>query len=235
LRQLGETSFDMNSLSKIIAQYFLTVVLAPILLGLTGCGTTQYAYEPSSSTNDAPAIGGTPVSVLPSAAGSQINRGPDTLRTGDRINVSFAGLPVPIERHEEQIREDGYFNPPLLGRAIKAAGKSIGELQEELQKLYVPDYFKSATITVRRQDSYFFVGGEVKAPGQKPYLTEMTVLRAIQTAGDFTDFSKKTKVQVIRANGHKEKPVDCLKAIKDPKLDLPIFPGDQIIVPKRRF
>ena len=226
----------MNSLSKIIAQCFPTVFLAPFMVVMTGCGTTHYADQDSPSTNNAPAISGTPVSVPLSAAGSQTNpAGPDTLRAGDRINVSFSGLPVPIEKHEEQIREDGYINPPFLGRTIKAAGKSIGQLQEELQKLYVPDYFKSATITVRRQDSYFFVGGEVKSPGQKPYLSEMSVLKAIQTAGDFTDFSKKTKIQVIRANGHKEKPVNYNRAIGNPKLDLPIFPGDQIIVPKRRI
>ena len=226
----------MNSLSKIIAQCFPTVFLAPFMVVLAGCGTTQYADQDSPSTNNAPAINGTLVSVPPSAAGSQTSPGsPDKLHTGDRINVSFSGLPVPIEKHEEQIREDGYISPPYLGRSIKAAGKSIGELQEELQKLYVPDYFKSATITVRRQDSYYFVGGEVKNGGQKPYLSEMTVLRAIQTAGDFTDFAEKTKVQVIRANGHKEKPINYNKAINDTRLDLPIFPGDQIIVPKRRI
>jgi len=227
----------MNSLAKIIAQCFLIVFLAPIMVVLTGCSTTQYAVQDMPSTNDAPAINGTPVSVPPSAAGSQTNPvGPDTLRAGDRINVSFSGLPgPPIEKHEEQIREDGYITPPFLGRTVKAAGKSIGQLQDELQKLYVPDYFKSATITVRRQDSYYFVGGEVKNGGQKPYLSEMTVLRAIQTAGDFTDFAKKTKVQVIRANGHKEKPINYNRAINDTRLDLPIFPGDQIIVPKRRI
>jgi polysaccharide export outer membrane protein len=225
----------MNSLSKIITRSFLTLFLAPVLVALTGCGTVDYAYV-DPATNGAPDISGTPVSVAPSAAGSRTNPASsdtsDTLHTGDRINVSFGGLPVSVERHEEQIREDGYINPPLLGRSIKAAGKRVGQLQEELQKLYVPDYFKAATITVRRQDSYFFVGGEVKAPGQKPYLSEMTVLKAIQAAGDFTDFSKKTKVQVIRANGQKELQ-DCVKAIKNPKFDLKIFPGDQVIVPKR--
>ena len=221
----------MSSLSKIIARCFSFVFLAPVMVLLTGCGTTPYAYEPRSSTNDAPAIGGTPVWVPPSANPA----GPDTLRAGDRINVSFSGLPGSIEKHVEQIREDGYINPPFLGRTIKAAGKSIGQLREELQKLYVPDYFKSATITVTRQDSYFFVGGEVKAQGQKPYLSEMTVLKAIQAAGDFTEYAKKTKIQVIRANGHKEKLVSYPKAIQNPKLDLPIFPGDQIIVPRRRI
>ena len=92
----------MNSLSKIIAQWFLSVFLAPILVLLTGCGTTQYADQDSPSTSNAPAIGGTPVSVPPSAAGTQPNpAGPDTLRAGDRISVSFSGLPgPPIEKHE---------------------------------------------------------------------------------------------------------------------------------------
>jgi protein involved in polysaccharide export with SLBB domain len=61
----------------------------------------------------------------------------------------------------------------------------------------------------------------------------MTVLKAIQTAGGFTEFAKRTKVQVTRANGHKEKPVNYDKAVKNPKLDLPIYPGDQIFVDKR--
>ena len=221
----------MNALSKSIVKCFLFLFLAAGIVLVTGCGTPQNAGEKSSSTNDVAATNGTPVSVPPAVSPGS----PDKLRTGDRINVSFSGLPSPMERHEEQIREDGYFNPPLLGRPIKAAEKSVGQLQDELQKLYVPDYFKSATITVRRQDSYFFVGGEVKAPGMKPYLSEMTVLKAIQTAGDFTDFSRRTKIQVIRANGHKEKLVNYNKALVDPKLDLPIFPGDQVIVPKRHI
>jgi len=224
----------MNSLSKIIAQYFVTVFLAPLMFLLTGCGTTQYAEQDGPSTDDAAALSGTPVSA-PSAASQTNVVGPDTLHAGDRISVSLSGLPIPIAKHAEQIREDGYINPPFLGRTVKAEGKRIGELQNELQRLYVPDYFKSATVTVQRQDSYYFVGGEVKGGGQKPYLSEMTVLKAIQAAGDFTDFAKKSKVQVIRANGHKEKPVNCPKAIMDPKLDLPIFPGDQVIVPKRHF
>ena len=222
----------MNSFSKIIATSVLWGVLAPLLIVLSGCATPQYAFEDKSSTNAPPSVSGTPVSVPPSAGGAQTT-GPDTLHAGDRINISFAGLPVPVEKHEEQIREDGNITPPLLLRTVKAPGKSIGQLQDELQKLYVPDYFKSATITVRRQDSYFFVGGEVKAPGQKPYLSEMTVIKAIQAAGDFTEYAKKTKIQVIRANGHKEKPVSYPKAIQNPKLDLPIFPGDQVIVPRR--
>jgi len=116
-----------------------------------------------------------------------------------------------------------------------AAGKTIGQLQDELQNLYVPAYFKAAPVTVKRQESYFFVGGRVRNAGQKAYLSEMTLLKAIQTAGDFDEYANRKKVQIIRLNGRKET-INCDKALKNPtKLDVPIYPGDQIIVPQRWY
>ena len=61
----------------------------------------------------------------------------------------------------------------------------------------------------------------------------MTVLKAIQSASDFTDFAKKKKVQLTRSNGRKKETINCEKARQDPKLDLPIYPGDNIYVPRR--
>ena len=217
---------------------FLSTLASLAVALLSGCGTTPYSSPDASSGDPAPNIGNPPVPV--SQAGgltngaSPANLSPDMLRLGDRITISYAGTPNPVEKHEEQIREDGHINPPLLGDAIMAAGKTIGQLQDELQKLYVPDYFKTATVTVRRQESYFFVGGRVKNGGQKPYLSEMTVLKAIQAAGDFDEYANRKKVQIIRANGRKES-VNCDKALKNPRFDVPICPGDQIIVPQRWY
>ena len=61
------------------------------------------------------------------------------------------------------------------------------------------------------------------------------VLKAVQTAGGFTEFAKRTRVQITRADWRKETPVNCDKAVKNPKLDLAIFPGDQIFVDRRKF
>ena len=228
----------MNSSLKISLRCFLLTLASLTLTLLAGCGTTQYAFPDAAGTNVAPAtsLSQTPVS----AAGGQTNHAsppnlsPDLLRTGDRITITFAGTPTPLEKHEEQIREDGFFYPPLLRLPIMAAGKTIGQLQDELQKLYVPAYFKAATVTVKRQESYFFVGGRVKNPGQKAYLSEMTVLKAIQAAGDFDEYANRRNVQIIRADGRKETE-NCAKALKNPKLDKPIYPGDQIIVPQRWY
>jgi polysaccharide export outer membrane protein len=156
----------------------------------------------------------------------------DTIHAGDRITIIFSGLSSPPPPHVEQVRDDGQIKPPLLQQSVKAAGKTVGELQDELYGLYVPAFFKTVTIVVQVQERYFFVGGEVKVPGQKPYLSQMTVVKAVQAAGDVTDFGDRKRVKVTRTD-NTQVVVDCKKALKNPKLDLPIYPGDVIHVPRR--
>ncbi len=209
--------------------------LAPLTVALlSGCGTPQYGFPEANTTNAAPAIGGTPVSV-PQENAAAVNQSPDWLRPGNRITIVFSGIPSPPPKHEEKIREDGNINPPLLGHPVKAAGKTIGKLQEELQHLYVPAFFTRAlTLTVATEERWFYVGGEVKSQGRYMYSGEMTVRKAIQTAGDFTPYANRKKVRIIRASG-KTETVNCDKALKNPKLDLPVFADDQVIVPIRLF
>jgi protein involved in polysaccharide export with SLBB domain len=83
-------------------------------------------------------------------------------------------------------------------------------------------------------DSQFYtVGGEVKQPGRQVYISSITVLGAIKSAGDFTDFGKKTNVKLRRSNGQSFT-IDCKKALRDPKLDLEVFPNDDITVFRKK-
>jgi polysaccharide biosynthesis/export protein VpsN len=224
-----------SSVTKL--RLLLCLAAASVVAVLTGCQTPQYAFQevpPGGSTNSPPALStASPVNAL-TATNKQRSPTPDQLSPGNKIVVTYSGNPNAPLKHEEMVREDGYISPPLLNRPVKASDKTVGELQEELHGLYVPALFKSLTVTVTMEDRFFFVGGEVKSPGQRPYLSEMTTLKAIQSAGDFTEFAKRSRVDIIRANGHKER-VNCVKAMTDPTKDLPIFPGDQIIVRKRIF
>jgi protein involved in polysaccharide export with SLBB domain len=76
------------------------------------------------------------------------------------------------------------------------------------------------------------VRGEVRGPGRQFYLGYTTVLKAIASAGDFTDYAQRKKVSVTHLNGKKQI-INCIKAINDPRLDLPIYPGDIIYVPRK--
>lgn len=152
---------------------------------------------------------------------------------GDTVTVSFSGTADPILDHVEPIKEDGTITLPYIG-AVRAIGRTAGELQNDIHDLYVPKYYVRLTITVSSPQRVFYVGGEVKQPGRQLYIGETTVTKAIQAAGDFTDFANHNKVWLTRSNGERIK-VNCSKAMKNPSLDPPVYPGDQIQVPRRLF
>jgi polysaccharide export outer membrane protein len=184
------------------------------VLIFTGCDSV-------SSLDDLPAAGKAP-------AAAQVAH----FHVGETVNVTFSDTPDPITPHEEQIKEDGTITLPLIG-PIKAVGKTAGELQNEIHDFYVPKYYVRLTITVKPGDLVYYVRGEVKSPGRQLYVGETTVTKAITSAGDFTDFASHS-VWLIRANGQRVK-VDVDNALETPALDPQVYPGDQIVVPRRIF
>jgi len=151
---------------------------------------------------------------------------------GETVNVIFSGIPDVIPEHDEQIKEDGTINLPLID-SVKAVGKTAGELQAEIHDLYVPQFYVRLTVTVKPGDLIYYVRGEVKSPGRQLYIGETTVTKAITSAGDFTDYASHT-VNLIRANGAVIE-VNVDKALKNPELDPKVYPGDQVNVPRRIF
>jgi polysaccharide export outer membrane protein len=152
---------------------------------------------------------------------------------GDTVTVDFSGTVDKIDSHVEPIKEDGTITLPYIG-PVRALGKTAGELQNEIHELYVPKYYVRLTVTVSSPQRVFYVGGEVKQPGRQLYIGETTVMKAIQSAGDFTDFANHKKVKLIRQNGEVIT-VNCVKALQDPTSDPFVYPGDQIQVPRRIF
>jgi protein involved in polysaccharide export with SLBB domain len=164
--------------------------------------------------------------------GTQPNAEVARFHVGETVSIIFSGIPDPIEPHEETIKEDGNINLSLIG-LVKAVGKTAGELQNEIHDLYVPKYYVRLTVVVKPGDLIYYVRGEVRQPGREIYIGETTVTKAITSAGDFTDFASHN-VKLIRANGEVIK-VDVDKALEDPELDPKVYPGDQVVVPRRIF
>ena len=122
----------------------------------------------------------------------------------------------------------------LLNQTFTFAGKTPGDLEKEIRIGYVPRYFKYMTVTVKRerQTLFYYVDGEVKMPARQTYIERTTVLKAIASAGGFTDFAKKKGVKLSRLDGRKMT-INCVKAIDDASLDVEIYPGDKIYVPRK--
>ena len=149
----------------------------------------------------------------------------DLLRVGDSMNVTFLDLPETLPAMDVTIKEDGTITLPLLNHQVQAAGKTTGELEKDIWQFYVPGgYYKRLTVIVKLQGQFYSVKGEVKSPNRYPYATATTVLKAITSAGDFTDFARKRKVKVFRSNGRIETE-DCIKALKDPEARPAGLPG----------
>ena len=167
----------MNSLFG-LAKLCLGFALAVGATVLTGCQTPQHTFPRATSAGTNGTPGETPVSIPSSLvpASPPQRDSIDFLRPGYKVTITFSGVPNPPPKHEEKIREDGYISPPLLKRPVSVSGKTIGTLQEELQGLYVPDYFRTLTVTVTTEDRFIFVGGEVRTEGPRPCLPGMTVL-----------------------------------------------------------
>ena len=200
-------------------KFVCRVIFFVVVLFAAGCETT-----PPQPVNQG---GGTSAVPLP------VNS-TDSLEPGNQITITFSGLstiPVP---YICRIREDGTISPPYLKSPVTAAGKTVGELESELEQAYVPDIYKTINVTIKTSDRFFYVGGEVRQPSRQIFIGRITVTQAIQSAGDFTDFADQRSVRVIRANG-KVDIVDCKAALDDPRKDLTVYPGDNIVVERRLF
>jgi len=150
---------------------------------------------------------------------------------GDMVGVTL----VPqsgenVMTSEQRIGEDGNITLLLIGQ-VPAINKTASQLQKEIHDLYVPKYYTGMNVVVKGDTRYFYVDGEVRTPGNKELSSDMSVVKAISMAGGFTDFANKKKVQVTHAG--KTRKINVPDAIDNPSLDVPIYPGDKIWVPRR--
>ncbi len=102
------------------------------------------------------------------------------------------------------VDDNGELKLPFIG-AIKASGKTKMELTNEIvQKL--SEYIKNPVVQINLLNFKISVLGEVKQPGTYNIPNErVTILQALATCGEFTSFSKKNEIHVIREiNGERK-------------------------------
>jgi len=214
-------------ISKLLRLLGLWVGAAGIALcGLiiTGCGSDGSQQFADLSPNGAPETGAASPGEAPLYAAAVIH-------AGEAVEVTFTDLTPAVAPIDLRVKDDGTITL-LFNETFSAVGKTTVELEKEVRARYVPKYYVNLTVTIRQLEQYYFVGGQVKAPNRYPYAGPTTVTKAIQSAGDFTDFANKKKIKLTRPDGTSSI-VDWFKAQNDPRLDPPVFPVDKITVPQR--
>jgi polysaccharide export outer membrane protein len=206
----------MKQFRNMVRQWAAVAGILCATLLITGCETGGPVYS------DVP---GTPETVRGDIV---------VLHTGDSVQINFVapGSEKKFDPHEELIQSDGTITPPDIG-SIKAAGKTLGELQRDLQKEYNKLYV-NVTVTVKAGNRFYYVDGEVKQPGPKPYLADTDLVQAISAGGGFTDFANQKKIRLIHPNG-KTDVINYNKAVEDSTYNVSVYPGDKIVVRRRLF
>ncbi len=154
------------------------------------------------------------------------------LRPGDSLNIALQGVPDP-SANAVQIDEQGLISLPFIG-AITAAGASTAELSQRIRETYLArKIYTSVDVSVSVTERYVYVGGEVTRPGRIVWTPDLTVAKAIQSAGGFTLYAKETAVSLVRDKA--AYPIDVKLAQKNPTQDPHLVPGDSLQVPRSPF
>ena len=160
----------------------------------------------------------------------------DHLRPGDRIRVVFNDIPDAPVPTEEVIPEDGRIILPR-GVEVVVIGKKRTDVEKEIGRIYVEDkkLYTKITANIERMASFISVGGEVRNPSSVVFRGDMTVTAAIASAGGFSNYANRSRVIVTRAANKKQVKVNVRRAVNNPELDLILYPGDQVYVPRSKI
>jgi polysaccharide biosynthesis/export protein len=134
---------------------------------------------------------------------------------------------------------DGRVSTPLVD-AIVASGKTPVQLARDIEAA-LAEYVRSPRVSVlvsspQSTFSQVKLVGQVSNPQALPYRDGMTVMDAVLASGGLTPFAAGNRAKILRKAGGKEKeiPVKLKNLMEkgDMKQDLPLQPGDILIVPE---
>jgi len=195
------------------------VAIVPILL--TAC-----ASEPDVST--------APVAQQPETTEYRIGPG-DTLQVFV-WNQPELTVTVPV-------RPDGMISTPLIA-GVPAAGKTAPELAKDLQTA-LSEFVRNPTVSVMVTS---FVGtyadqirvvGQAARPQSLPYRANMTLLDVMIAVGGLGEFAAGNRAVLVRQEGGKQLRLEVrLRDLLDDgdiSANVPMRPGDVLIIPESRF
>jgi polysaccharide biosynthesis/export protein len=140
------------------------------------------------------------------------------------------------------VRPDGKISTPLVEDMV-AVGKTSSRLARDIETV-LAQYVKSPQVNVIVTQpvsafSQIKVIGQVVKPTSLPYREGMTVLDAILQVGGLAPYAAGNRAKIVRLEGGKETEIKIkLEALVnggDMKQNLPLAPGDVLVVPETRF
>ncbi|MET0724283.1 MAG: polysaccharide biosynthesis/export family protein [Tardiphaga sp.] len=148
------------------------------------------------------------------------------LDAGDRLRVVVYGQEGLTNTYA--IDAGGSITMPLIG-SVPARGRTTAGLAAEISAKLRRGFIREPSVAVEIE-AYrpFFILGEVAAPGQYPYVPNMTVESAVAIAGGFSPRARRDSVTVTHTGAS-----GTARFVVPP--GRPISPGDTVLVSERWF
>ncbi len=178
------------------------------------------------------------------ANGAQANAAPQAeyhIGPGDQLSIFVFGqadlsTSVPV-------RPDGLISTPLVEN-IKAAGKTPSELGRDIEKV-LSEYVRSPKVNVIVTNFVGTYGDQIRVVGQAahpqsiPYRNGMTLLDVMISVGGLSEFAAGNRARLVRnVNGKQVETRVRLQDLLnkgDISANVPLRPGDVLIIPQTRF
>ena len=221
-----ETCAASENASRGFPRGLFWVILAMTTLAMAGCRLGW----------DSPSFD---MGIRPSPAGPETGfYSTNLLHEGDVVNITFQYSTN--FNALQRIALDGTLNLNSVG-TVKAAGKTVVELQQDLAKIYQA-LAKDDVITVNLMMgsmAIVYVSGAVLKPGEIELSRPLTAIEAVMAAGGFDNSrASLSDVKVLRLeNGRQHAYHINLKRVLDGKEETPFYlrPFDIIYVPTKSF
>ena len=227
------------------------VVAATTALALSGCVQTAAPVAPLQPRNDLDSMAyGLPYPAPTTPAPSRTVMMDSAITTGTlRASYAAASRPPAYDRsyhldagdklrvvvfgqegltNTYAIDAGGSITMPLIG-SVPARGRTPAGLAAEIGARLRAGFIRDPSVAVEIE-AYrpFFILGEVAAPGQYPYVPNMTVESAVAIAGGFSPRARRDRVTVTHTDAS-----GTGRYVVPPGTSL--SPGDTVLVGERWF
>ncbi len=151
---------------------------------------------------------------------------PYTLASGDRIRVIVFGQDA--ISNSFAVNGSGMISMPLIGN-VPVVGLTTNDAERVIEMRLRAGFLREPHVSVE-VEAYrpFFVLGEVTTAGQYPFISGMTVQKAIAVAGGFSARADRGSADITRM-------INGTQSTARVPLAYPLRPGDTITVEERFF
>jgi polysaccharide export outer membrane protein len=200
---------------------FIAMLLAALAACIAGCAS-RGAPGPDVAANE--------------SAGAEYRIGP-----GDQLNIYVWNHPE-LSR-DVPVRPDGRISTPLV-EDIEVSGKTPTQLARDIE-VKIGEYVRNPKVNVIVTNAHGTLSDQIRVVGQAakpqalPFRNGMTLLDVMTTVGGLGEFAAGNRARIIRRVDGKQVQIRVrLKDLVqngDISANVPMVPGDVLLIPESRF